>query len=230
MGNIYFELKQVGVRLNRKGHIHKDDIRLAEPLLLKYIKSTPLIEEDTEFELDNPAKNFQKYCELAKKKGTIIKKFDDYVLMRYHSNIALIQPESKHVSYLVKFKKGKLLKKNSITQVLLWRERPNKFVADLKIDGLKLTAYVFFKILFDESDCIVTDGSQTEMGKYFWEDRISDAWAAGYPVYYIDLNTNETMLVTPQNFQELKIAQQIWGKKYPDNKYKKLAIFKDKSL
>jgi hypothetical protein len=221
MDKIYSELKHAGVRLNKKGHIHKDDILLAEPLLLKYIKATPL-------DLDNPAKNFQKYCELAKKKSKILKKIDDYLLVQYHSNIALIQPESKHVSYLVKYKKGKLFKKNSVTQVLLWRERPNKFVADLKIGGLKLTAYVFFKILFDESDCIVTDGSQTEMGKYFWEDRISDAWAAGYSVYYIDLNTAEAILITPQNFQELKIAQHIWGNKYPDNKYKKLAIFKKK--
>ena len=199
MEKIYSELKHAGVRLNKKGHIHKEDINLAEPILFKYIKSSPLLTEDTEFELDNPAKNFQKYCELAKKKGKVLKKIDDYVLMQYHSNIALIQPESKHVSYLVKYKKGKLLKKNSVTQVLLWRERPNKFVSDLKVDGLKLTAYVFFKILFDESDCIVTDGSQTEMGKYFWEDRISDAWAAGYFVYYVDIKTAETILVTPQN-------------------------------
>lgn len=116
--------------------------------------------------------------------------------------------------------------KNSVTQVQLWRERPNKFVADLKIDGLKLTAYVFFRVLFSENDCIVTDGTQTEMGKYFWEDRISDAWNYDYPVYYVDTKSGTTVLVTSQNFQELKIAQQIWGKSYPNDKSKKLVICK----
>jgi hypothetical protein len=226
MDNIYIELKKRGVRLNEKGHIHRDDIHKAEPLLLQYVEAMPILIENTEFDLDNPAINFQKYCELAKKKGTPVKKTGDYVLVKYLSNIALIQPESKHVSYLVKFKRFKFLGKNAVTQVMLWRELPNKFVADLRIDGLKLTAYVFFKILFADNDCIVTDGSQTEMGKRFWGDRISDAWNAGYPVYYIDIKANKKIAVTQDNFGTLKISEHIWGKT-SDHKYKKLAICKD---
>jgi predicted glycosyltransferase involved in capsule biosynthesis len=227
MNNIYKDLRSIGVRLNECGHIHKDDVAIAEPLLLKYVTSTPYLIPDTEFDLENPPKNFQKYCELAKKNGVVVHRFKDYELVRYASNIALLQPQNKHVSYLVKFQQLNMFGKKSVTQVLLWREQPNKFVADARIDGLKLTAYVFFKILFAENDCIVTDGSQTEMGKRFWIDRIADAWDAGFPVYYVNQKQDKKILLTPDNFNELRISEEIWGAKKQDSVYKKIAICKD---
>ena len=227
MANIYEDLKNIGVRLNEAGHIHKDDIDLAEPILLKYITSAPHSIPETEFDLENPSKNFQKYCELAKKKGVVVQHLGDYELVRYSSNIALIQPQNKHVSYLVKFQQRRLFGKKSVTQVLLWREQPNKFVADVKIEGLKLTAYVFFKLLFGENDCIITDGSQTEMGKRFWIDRIADAWNADFPVYYVNEKQTKKILLTPENFQKLRISEEIWGTKKQDSMYKKIAICKD---
>jgi hypothetical protein len=222
MGNIYEDLKNNGIRIDRNGHIHKDDIAKAKPLLLKYV---PILKQDSNSGLDNCALNFEKYCDLAKKKGFPLLRLDEYILVRYFSEVALIQPDTEHVSYLVKFKRFKFFGKNAVTQVMLWREQPNKFVADLRIDGLKLTAYVFFKIIFADNDCIITDGSQTEMGKRFWGDRISDAWNAGCPVYYVDIKADKKIAVTSDNFQSLKISENVWGKT-SDHKYKKLAICK----
>ena len=145
MLNIYTELKNAGIRLINNGHIHKEDIIIAEPILLKYIKAAPQYAKDTEFNFDDPVENFQMFQKLQKKKGIVLKQWDrdSYQLVKYPSYVALI--DSKHISYLVEFKKNTIMGKKCVTQILLWREAPNRFVSRLKLEGLKLTEYVFFK-------------------------------------------------------------------------------------
>jgi hypothetical protein len=227
MANIYTELRKAGIRLNSKGHIHKDDISLAEPILQKYTVESmgPQYVGKTDFGLKDPGKNLKMYRNLEKKNGILLKDFGEYQLLKYPTYIAMIQPESKHISYLVNFERKIVFGKKAITQILLWRERPNQFLANLTIDNMKLTAYVFFKILFAESECIVTDAMQTMMGKEFWDDRISDAWAYGYPIYYINQNSKERIKLTPENFEEVSLENKIWSEE-DGSLAKKIAICK----
>lgn len=223
MGNIYSKLKEVGVRLNHNGHICKEDIDRAEPFLLEYVAALP---KDSKFDIQNPAMNFKTYIDIVQDREIFSKKLGEYLLVKYPSSVALIEPHSKHVSYLVRFKKINFLEKNAVTEVILWREQPNQFVADLRIDDFKLTAYALFKLLLTDNDCIITDNSPVEMGKRFWCDRIADAWNAGCPVYYIDMKINERTIVTSDNFQSLKIYDNLWGRD-SDYMHRKLAICRE---
>lgn len=226
MVNIYHRLRIAGIRLNAYGHIHKDDIEKAEPILRQYLDAAPMNVDKTDFGLKDPAKNLGMYRNLEKRKGTVLKDFGDYKLFEYPTYVALLKPETKHVSYVVQFETKRILGKKAVTQILLWRERPNQFIANLTIEGMKLTSFVFFKVLFAKHDCIVTDSMQTLMGEEFWKDRIADAWAYGYPVYYVNQVTQEKILLTPKNFDTVNVTYQIWGDKEV-SKAKKIAICKD---
>jgi hypothetical protein len=63
------------------------------------------------------------------------------------------------------------------------------------------------------------------MGKEFWDDRISDAWAYGYPVYYINQNSKERIKLTPENFEEISLENKIWSEE-DGSLAKKIAICK----
>jgi hypothetical protein len=226
MQNIYAQLKIAGIRLNTKGHIHKDDIEKAEPILRKYLEAMPMNVGKTDFGLKDPAKNLKMYRNLEKRKGVLLKDFDDYKLFEYPTYVALLQTDSKHVSYVVQFETKTVLGKKAVTQILLWRERPNSFIANLNVDGMKLTAYVFFKVLLAKHDCIVTDSMQTSMGEEFWKDRIADAWIYGYQVYYINQVTQDKILITSDNFDAVNSTYNIWGDE-EISKAKKIAICKN---
>lgn len=211
--------------MNSLGYIHRDDIRKAEPILREYLEAMPMNVLKTDFGLKDPAKNLKMYRNLEKRKGVLLKDFGSYKLYEYPTYVAMLQPENHYVSYVVQFETKMLLGKKSVTQVLLWRERPNKFIANLLIDGMKLTAYVFFKVLFAKYDCISTDSMQTLMGREFWEDRIADAWAAGYPVYYVNVVSKDKVLLTAKNFAAAVAEYEIWGDE-EISKAKKIVICK----
>ena len=224
--NIYEQLRVVGVRFNHQGQIHREDIEKAEPILLKYIEAGPLNVLDTDFNLDDISRNMKMFNDLEKRKGTLIKDFDEYKLMRYPTYIAMLHIPSKSVVYIVRFEVKVVLGKKAATQVMLWRHPRNQFVENLRIDGMRLTTYVFFKILFSTYDCIVTDSMQTSMGKRFWQGRIGNALAIGYPVYYINQVSKEKILLTEENFDKVSEKYKIWD----DTKVseaKKIAICKD---
>jgi hypothetical protein len=226
MTNIYAQLKIAGIRVNAAGQIHRDDVDKAEPILLKHIQAGPMNVLDTEFGLDTPTKNLSMYKDLQKRKGTKLKDFGEYQLYEYPTYIALLHIPSKSVAYIVQFERKMLFGKRAVTQIMLWRQIGNDFVENLKIDGMKLTSYVFFKVLFAKNDCIVTDSMQTGMGKRFWGDRIGNALAYGYPVYYINQVTKDKVLITDENKQAVVEKYKIWGDD-EISKAKKIAICKD---
>jgi hypothetical protein len=224
--NIYEQLRVVGVRFNGRGQIHREDIEKAEPILLKYIQAGPLNVLDTEFDLDDIAVNMKMFKDLQKRKGTLIKDLGEYQLMGYPTYIALVHIPSKSIAYIVRFEVKIVFGKKAVTQVMLWRRWGNNFVEELRIDGMKLTAYVFFKVLFAKYDCIVTDSMQTKMGKRFWQDRIGNAFNYGFPVYYINQVSKEKILLTKDNVDKVEKQYKIWD----DTKIseaKKIAICKD---
>jgi len=224
--SIYSELRLAGIRLNATGQIHCDDIDKAEPILLKYINASPMLVPDTEFNFDDPTSNRKLFNNLEKRKKEIIKSFGDYVLYQYPTYIALIHLPSKSVSYVVRFEHKKFFGKRGITQVILWREAGNTFAANLKINGVKLTAFVFFEILLEKADCIVTDGMQTTMGKRFWQDRIGDALAHKLPVYYINQFSKKIIQITKSNRKEVEDTYKIWAED-ESAKNRKIAICKE---
>lgn len=227
MTNIFSQLKIAGIRINAAGQIHKDDVAKAEPILLQHIHAGPMNVSDTEFGLDTPDKNIAMYKKLEKRKGTKLKSFGDYRLFEYPTYIALLHIPSHSVAYIVQFERKVVFGKRAVTQIMLWRQIGNDFVENLKIDGMKLTSYVFFKLLFAKNDCIITDSMQTGMGKRFWGDRIGNALALGYPVYYINQVTKDKILITDENKNEIFEKYTIWGDD-EISKAKKIAICKDK--
>jgi hypothetical protein len=67
---------------------------------------------------------------------------------------------------------------------------------------------------------------QTGMGKRFWGDRIGNALALGYPVYYVNLVTKDKVSITSENKNRIIEKYEIWGDE-EISKAKKIAICKD---
>jgi len=224
--SIYTELRIAGVRLNAVGQIHCEDIEKAEPILTKYIHAGPMLVPDTEFSFNDPVINRKLFNDLEKRKKKVIKEFGDYVLYEYPTYIALIHLPSKSVAYLVRFELKKVFGKKGVTQIVLWRQEGNNFVANLMVGGLKLTAFVFFKVLLEKNDCIVTDRMQTQMGKRFWQDRIGSALANGYFVYFVNQVSKKAIRITEDNKREIEDTYKIWAED-ESAKDRKIAICKE---
>jgi hypothetical protein len=73
----------------------------------------------TDFGLKDLAKNLKMYRNLEKRKGVLLKDFDDYKLFEYPTYVALLQTDSKHVAYVVQFETKTVLGKKAVTQILL---------------------------------------------------------------------------------------------------------------
>lgn len=207
--SMYDDLREAGVRMN-SGRIHRDDVELAERILTKYVVvADPQNVMDTQFNLDQVSYNMSFYNKLTKKhNGKIVRDINDFQLIEYPTYIALLDHNSKHVMYVVQFERDTLFGKKSITQVKLWREPE---VHKLTVDGFKLTEYVFFKVLFESADCIVTDKQQTTLGRRFWDDRIMDAFSDGFPVYYVNLDKKTKVLMNKGNWKEIIKENEIWS-------------------
>lgn len=100
----------------------------------------------------------------------------EYIVSDKESFIVAIS-EEELIVYLVHLKAERLviLPSLSVTQVEVWR-----YDSELRVKGL--ASHVFFKILLKRYDYVVSDSSQTYLGKRFWVQMLSEANAKHYKV------------------------------------------------
>ncbi len=132
---------------------------------------------------------------------------DDFPLNKYHliesdSQILLITPDWLTCTYYVNFEQVTNLNNQAIRQVYLWRSKSDVLPA--------ITNIVFWKILFYRYNCIVTDTTQTLLGKEFWLRRIPEAFDNGYSVKCV--NQRSGNVIDLHGMQDVYDAEDhIWG-------------------
>ncbi len=134
---------------------------------------------DTTFGLENEPENAKRlaylkaqpdYKQVGEYQGTLIYKSGDFYFSEY---------EGRLMGYMARIE-TKTLPGDSryVTQIALWRKpiHSPEYIA----------GYVFWTLLFPLHGAIMTDSSQTRLGKRFWEQRVGDALTKSLFVYLLD--------------------------------------------
>jgi len=168
----------------------------------------------TDFELDNQKENRTVYEKFNKKNKTLIVELAPNVtLYQTAEHIVLLDHDAQGVLYLVHYKYRSVFGKRTVTQIKVWASSFSEYTSDsFRIDGLKLTAFVFFKKLLPTADLITSDGQQTKDGQRFWSHRVLDAFNAGLYVYLIDQNKKTHIpLLNHKDLVARAKAGEVWG-------------------
>lgn len=192
------------------------------------LRESPQLIDAEDWGLSNADKNQQLYTTLTKyhaeeKIGT----YKGLDLYRRKGQFFAINPENTEapISYWIKTEVHRLSAANvsGITQHALWRNTD-----DIATTGI--TSYIFFKILLPQYGAIISDGLQTQDGKRFWINRISEAFDKELNIYVLhELAPRKLIKILDQaEFAKLNRDGQIWGK---EPKYKNFKlIITDKIL
>lgn len=187
--------------------INKNDVKKAIAILSKCTFASPMEVHDTEFGLDEVPKNLAMYTKLMKKDKKLVKTIDNYELYQSDRHIFMVNMDDARLKlvYLVQFDFDRINGLNTVSQIKLWRTR-----SDPKVTSMKLAKQVFFEIVMSLADGVASDNSQTEKGKWFWEERVAEAFPMGLNVYVADQNQKTfTKLKNSDVFDEKKST--IWG-------------------
>lgn len=184
---------------------------LIEELLFEMPKSI----EPTEFNLNDELINRRIALELLKnKRKRELEKVGPNTLYEIGRKIALLDAENKRVLYYVQWNEvfHKLIGKTGAAQIAVWRNRTKAVVP------ATLATRVFFDYLLPKYGVMITDALQTPDGKEFWVRRVTDAFARGLHVYYINLmgakgGTSPELIEihNGEEFDELERDRKFWG-------------------
>lgn len=167
----------------------------------------PKLDDSIDFGLDSSNYNKSELSALLSGAQPILSE-GKYTL--YSKNDSVFMTDGQSLLYVVEYEIRNLQGFRAISQIKLWRAQ-GRGIADLKIQGLKLTAFVFFNILLNKADCILTDDTQSDLGRRFWFDRIEDAFSKGLNVYYVENNKVMSKIEDFDGLIELNAAQNIWS-------------------
>ena len=175
------------------------------------IQATPQNIFDTDFKLSLKYPNKVKYKELKHKHGALITNLTENVaLYLFPSELALLDDSKEKTLYYVQFKEKPFLGRKAITQIKLWSDPVSSYTDSVFKDGMKITAYAFFKILLPKADLILSDTQQTQAGRRFWEKRVKDALTHSLFVYVIDRNLKtKSQITSMEEFDNIK--DDLWG-------------------
>lgn len=104
-----------------------------------------------------------------------------YHLIEFENQILLITKDWSKCTYYVNLEQVVDLHQKAIRQVYLWRAQSDVLPA--------ITNIVFWKILLPRYGCIVTDTTQTIMGKDFWLRRLPEAFDMNLKVSKVNQRT-----------------------------------------
>ena len=125
-----------------------------------------------------------------------------YHLVEFDRQMLLILPDWSKCVYYVNFEQVNSIDGNPVRQVYVWRQRENVLPA--------ITNIVFWKILLKRYECIVTDTTQTILGKEFWLRRIPEAFDFGFSVFRYNHRTKvKTILKDMKDVYDSD--KEIWG-------------------
>ena len=166
---------------------------------------------DTDFKLATRYSNKVKYRALKAKGGKLLDDVDEGISLRiFPSEIALLDDNQEKVLYYVQFKEKEFHGRDSVTQIKLWSDPTSSYTDSIFKFGMKITTYVFFKILLPKADMILSDAQQTQAGRRFWEKRVKDALSLSLCVFLVDQNLNKKIKIKDlDQFNDLK--EKWWG-------------------
>ena len=143
----------------------------------------------------------------------VIEETNEYILFKVGNNeaghITLIDKHKQRVDYWVYYEAKSIpVTGNAVTQVALWRRLGSLYVVDV-------TKRVFFDYLLKHWHSVMSDGSQTEQGKYFWMDVMGRAEKKGLKVSFVNLDTGVINWFdnTVEEYEEwIDRHQYAWGR------------------
>lgn len=155
--------------------------------------------------LKNTESKVAKVWDSVKSKNfTEIKDFplNGYHLIEHENQILLITRDWSKCTYYVNLEQVLNLHQKSIRQVYLWRAQSDVLPA--------ITNIVFWEILLPRFGCIVTDTTQTQMGKDFWMRRLPEAFRMKLQVSRVNQRTG--VVVQMDSMEDVyNNESSIWG-------------------
>lgn len=163
-----------------------------------FLLETPQSISDVDFGLNDPNQNRSFFEELMRnKRKKEVASYDDgkAILYQLGYKLILVNKIDMKVEYFVQYKIEyyKTLESRACTQIKVWRKSPSIYAKDLAKD-------IFFNNLLKIEGIMMTDIQQTDAGKRFWENRISEAFSQKLFVYYVDFNSKK--LENLENYNE----------------------------
>lgn len=208
------KLKKAGIRVNSEGQIHQGDIEKVEHLLQHKVLGLPQLISGKDFTLkkilDNEDSNKKMYRELTKKstKKEILKIAPNGQLFWVGHKIFLVDNDNQRIDYYMQYEIQHIFKIKTVTQIAIWADYISQYI-NLP-SGERVSKYVFFNILLPLTDTIVTDALQTDDGRRFWINRVTESIKAGLHVYAVFKDKNRIYKV--DSLETLrKLKDDIWG-------------------
>lgn len=182
---------------------------------MEKVTAMPYLCDSTDFGLSDETANKKYAAKLMAKPHTAIRDLNDGVVL-YRSGSAtdgslfLYNPATQLIGYFVRYETAnKKLVGHSVTQVAVWRS-----LEEPKSRGLAL--WVVFDYFLKHYPAIMSDKMQTDRGRDFWIDLISQALARGHRVALADFNLHKVHEI--ENHAELRLwnsgsgdATDAWG-------------------
>ena len=108
-----------------------------------------------------------------------------------------------YLSYCVKFVDFKFHRLHCATQVRVWHSGHHGGI----------TKHVFYNVILDQYDAVITDTMQSAEGRRFWENQWYEAFRRqNFYVYYIDLERSLYQPVrTDLEFHHVVMNREPWG-------------------
>ena len=208
------KLKKAGVMVNSRGQIHREDITKVEHLLQHKVIGLPQLISGKDFALkrilDNEETNKEMYRELTKKstKKEILNLAPNGQLLWIGHKIFLVDHDNQRIDYYMQYEIQHIFKIKTVTQIAIWTEYMSRY-RDMP-NGERVSKYVFFNILLPLADAVVTDALQTDDGRRFWINRVTESILASLHVYAVFKDKNRIYKV--DNLEMLrKLKDDIWG-------------------
>ena len=170
-----------------------------------WTKASPELIQAFDHTLDDDALNKRQYRTLSKKNPEkIAEVYDGAYLYKMGRKYFVLDDIQKKVTYYMRWEERNIFGHRAAYQVIVWRDQ-----ATTDVRGL--AAEVFYDLLFEEHELIVTDRLQSPFGKRFWIDIVAAAFKEGYPVYMVDLVNK---IKNPMNSvrEILDKSEYIWPK------------------
>lgn len=148
---------------------------------------------------------------LSNKRAQLVKNITpDINLYKSGNKFIVIDDNLDEMIYTVSYEiedHNKLLGSGFAKQFMVWRSNLNPTITR------RIPTDVFLNYILPLKGCMLTDSKQTDLGRYFWSNRVADAFSnPKYYVYYVDFGRR--LLKELNNDSDLNKAiadYGIWG-------------------